>query len=118
MLAALAVPVAGCAAAALAPGTPKEVLGLPLPPYQMHEECFALARGASVTWRFRAQAPLAFDVRYRDGAALVLPIVRERVQADEGRFEALEAHRYCLAWEAGARGTPLDYTITLEAARR
>jgi hypothetical protein len=114
----IAAMLAGCAAAPLAPGTSKDVRGQPLPPHDVHEECFAMARGDVVRWRFVADEAVDFAVQYRDGKVVVLPLVRERVIADDGRFAALVAERYCLTWEAGRKGASLDYVLDLVAAPR
>jgi hypothetical protein len=113
-----ALPLAGCAVPPLAPGQPKEVRGHPMPPYEILEECFAMDEGDEVRWRFTAEAPLDFDIRYRDGKAEILPLVKERVSEDAGRYVALTAQRYCLAWEAKAQGTLLDYRIELGRSGR
>lgn len=110
---ALVVPAAGCAAPPLVPGKPKSVAAHPLPPYAFHEECFTLDKGDAVAWRFAAQAAIDFNVHYHEGKAVILPVTRERVMADAGRFVALVRHDYCLMWEAKAQGTTLDYTIEL-----
>jgi hypothetical protein len=77
-----------------------------------------MARGDVVKWRFAADEAVDFAVQYRDGKAVVLPLTRERVTADEGRFAALVAERYCLTWEAGRKGVSLDYVLDLVAAPR
>ena len=115
---AIASVLAGCAAAPLVPGVPKDVRGQRLPPREVHEECFAMARGDVVKWRFAADEAVDFAVQFRDGKAVVLPLARERVTADEGRFAALVAERYCLTWEAGRMGVSLDYVLDLVAAPR
>ncbi|MDH4181011.1 MAG: hypothetical protein OEV46_03300, partial [Betaproteobacteria bacterium] len=71
--------LAACAAPRLAPGEPREVRALPLPPFQENEECFAMDRGEELRWRFAADGPLDFRVQFRDGKAVVVPVVRERV---------------------------------------
>jgi hypothetical protein len=111
-MAACCLPLAACAAApTIVPNQPREVIGHPLPPYQSHEECVSLVRGDVLEWRFEARAPLAFDIRYYEGNAVILPVVRDKAARDEGVFEPLVAQDYCLMWEAGARGTPLDYHV-------
>ncbi|MDH5288253.1 MAG: hypothetical protein OEX23_16670 [Betaproteobacteria bacterium] len=110
--------LAACAAPRLAPGEPREVRALPLPPFQENEECFAMDRGEELRWRFAADGPLDFRVQFRDGKAVVVPVVRERVAADSGRFVALAAQDYCAVWEAGRIGVLLDYALELARPQR
>jgi len=108
------LPLAACAAIpTILPNQPREVHAHPLPPYQTHEDCARLVPGDRLEWRFDANAPLAFSIYYHDAGAMILPLVREKVMRDEGVFEPLAAHEYCLMWEAGARGTPIDYRVLL-----
>lgn len=114
----LALPAAGCAGPQILPGTPRDVREYPMPPYEVHEECVSMNRGDEIAWRFSAAAPLRFSIHYRDGKALVMPVVRNRTAAESGAFVALVKQHYCLTWEAGAQGTPLDYTVELRRAPR
>jgi hypothetical protein len=111
---AMLLALAACAATpAIEPGKPLEVRAHPLPPYQVHEECASLRPGDRLHYRFESTAPLAFNIHYRDGKAVVMPVTRERVTADEGTYVPLAAHDYCLTWEAGAEGTTIDYSVRL-----
>jgi len=108
----LALPLAACAAQpALVPGGVREVTAHPLPPFQMHEECVKLEPGDRVDYTFKADAPLQFNIHYHEGSAVIMPVTRDKAMSDAGRFEAIVAQEYCLMWEAGAHGTPLDYTV-------
>jgi hypothetical protein len=113
-LAAALLAQAGCATpAALDVGKPLEVSGHPLPPYQIHEECMTLVPGDRLQYRFQSRAALAFNIHYHEGKAVVMPVTRERVSADQGTFAPLVAQDYCLMWEAGAEGTTIDYSLRL-----
>jgi hypothetical protein len=109
--------LAGCAVG-VAPGQPKDVRGKGLPAHELHEECFAMASGDELRWRFSADAPLDFGVYYRDGKVVVMPVTRERVTVGEGRFVALSAHDYCASWESGAQALTLNYSLELGRPRR
>jgi len=118
MAAATVLGLAGCAATpAIEPGKPLEVRAHPLPPYEVHEECASLRPGDRLHYRFESTAPLAFNIHYHEGKAVVMPVTRERVSADEGTFAPLAAQEYCLMWEAGAAGTTIDYTLRLTRGR-
>jgi hypothetical protein len=114
----IASSLAGCAAPRLAPGAPREANGQPLPPFQEHEECFAMEKGDELRWRFTADAPLDFRVQFRDGKAVVVPVSRELAAGDSGRFVALAARDYCATWEARKIGVLLDYSLELARPRR
>ncbi len=114
----IASTLAGCAAPRLAPGAPREANGQPLPPFQEHEECFAMEKGDELRWRFTADGPLDFRVQFRDGKAVVVPVSRELVAGDSGRFVALAARDYCATWEARKIGVLLDYSLELARPRR
>jgi hypothetical protein len=118
LAAALALALAGCATPPrIEPGRPLAVDSWPLPPYESHEECVALAPGDRLQYRFESTAPLAFNIHYHEGKAVVMPVTRERVSADEGTFAPLVAQDYCLMWEAGAQGTTIAYTLHLTRGR-
>jgi hypothetical protein len=110
----LAVPLVGCAAQpTIVPGKVREVKAHPLPPYQIQEECAKLQAGDRLEYGFNADAPLHFNIHYHEGKAMILPLTRDNVKADRGEFNVLIAQEYCVMWEAGAGGTPLDYRVRL-----
>ena len=118
LTAALSLASAGCAAPPrIEPGRPLQVEAHSLPPYQIHEECVALAPGDRLQYRFESTAPLAFNIHYHEGKAVVMPVTRARVSSDDGTFAPLVAQDYCLMWEAGAEGTTIDYTLRLTRGR-
>jgi hypothetical protein len=113
-LAALAV--AACATATLNTGEPKSVAGYALPPYGFYEECARLAPGDRVDYSFAASEPVAFDIRYRAGNAVVSPLTRDATHGDAGLFMPPLAEDYCLRWEAGPAGALIDYRIRVRPA--
>jgi hypothetical protein len=108
--------LAGCATERMVPGEPLVVTGQGLPPYHIHEECVRLVPGDRLEFRFEATAPLDFAIYYRDGRAVVMPWVRDKVLEDAGVFTPRTGEAYCLMWEAGPVGTLLDYRIRLRPA--
>ena len=108
------LPLLACAAQpAIVPGKPYQVRAHPLPPFQIHEECVRLSPGDRLEYSFDAQAPLSFKIHYHEGAVLVIPLSRDKVTSDRGQFEPSVARDYCLMWEAGPQGTPVDYRVRL-----
>lgn len=119
---ALAVPLAlaalaGCAAQ-IKPDAPISVAALAIRPYETHEQCARLVPEDRLEYAFEATEPVSFDIRYREGSAVVAPIARESTRTDAGVFIAQITRDYCLVWEAGAAGALLDYRIRLRPARR
>ena len=110
----LALPLVACAAQpAIVPGKALEVKAHPLPAYQMHEECAKLQPGDRLEYSFNADAPVSFNIHYHEGKAVIMPVTRDKVKSDGGEFKALIAQDYCLMWEAGPTGTPMDYRVRL-----
>lgn len=115
----LALPLVACAAQPkIVPGKVHEVKAHPLPAYQMHEECAKLQAGDRLEYSFNADAPLSFNIHYHEGKAVIMPVTRDKVKSDSGEFKALIAQDYCLMWEAGPAGTPLDYRVQLIRGKR
>jgi hypothetical protein len=107
--------VAGCATRLTADG-PKAVAAHPLPPFASHDECARLSPGDRLEYAFEASEPVAFEIRYREGTAVVAPVVRERSRGDAGMFVARLARDYCAVWEAGGAGALIDYRLRLRPA--
>jgi hypothetical protein len=105
--------LASCAATPLGRNVPHAVDKLALTPFASTETCVDLAAGDRLDYRYEASEPVHFDIRYREGGAVVAPILRERSRHDSGIFEARLRQRYCLEWEAGAAGATLDYVIEI-----
>jgi hypothetical protein len=110
---AIAVCVAACAASPPAPDVPRDVARLPIAPYAEHEACIDGAPGERLDYRWRASEPLAFAIRYREGGALVAPVVREGSHGDSGILALRLRERYCLHWQAGPSGALVDYRFVL-----
>lgn len=102
----------GCATAPLS--GPKIVRAHPLPSYQIHEECFTLNAGDRVDFAFESTEPVDFNLHYRQGQAVIMPISREKSREGAGVYAATIARDYCLTWEAGAAGASIDYRILIK----
>jgi hypothetical protein len=108
------VAVLGTAACATAPDrleVPKVVVGLDISPYAVYEQCVLLQAGQRIGYLFRATAPLAFNLRFHDGNAVIEPISTASTQGESGEFSADRDQTYCLMWEAGASGSVLEYRV-------
>jgi hypothetical protein len=114
---ALAVALAaalGTVACATAPDrleVPKVVVGLDLAPYTVYEECVLLQAGQRIGYLFRAAAPLAFNIHFHDGNAVIEPVSAASTQGESGEFSADRDQTYCLMWETGASGSVFEYRV-------
>jgi hypothetical protein len=116
LTAAAALSLAACAPAPIGMDAPRTVRGLVIAPFETHEACLHAKAGERVDYTFEASDPVDFDIHYRDGNTIVMPIVRERSRSDAGVFAARLEEDYCLMWEAGPIGAFLDYQVALRPA--
>ncbi len=116
--AALAVAVAACTTAPLTLDEPATATAMPLPPWESRELCVRLADGDRLEYTFEATEPVAFEIRYHDGASVVAPLVRDPTRADAGLFLAQLPQVYCLVWEAGVAGALIDDRLRRRPAPR
>jgi hypothetical protein len=107
-----------CAPTAVTAEQPKAVTSMPLPPFEIREDCVRLVPGDRLDYEFSASQPVAFEIRYREGDAVIAPIVRDASVGDSGVFAARIERNYCLAWEAGLAGALVDYRLRLRPATR
>ncbi len=68
-------------------------------------------RAQRIGYLFRAAVPVAFNIHFHDGNAVIEPISAARTQGESGEFVADRDQTYCLMWEAGAGGSALDYRV-------
>lgn len=94
---------------------PKIVGSYPLAAYASHDECVHLAPEDRLEYRFEATVPVKFDIRYREGNAIVMPVVRDQTRADAGIYAFPLTGALCLVWEAGPAGAVLDYRVRVLA---
>lgn len=68
------------------------------------ERCLKLAAGEVIRYRFRASAPIDFNIHYHRGKDVYYPVKQVAVRSAEGDFRAPEADDYCLMWEHAGPG--------------
>jgi hypothetical protein len=90
---------------------PKVVTGVDIPAYGVYEECVLLEAGQRIGYLFRAAAPVAFNIHFHDGKAVIEPVSAAGTQGESGEFSADRDQTYCLMWEAGAAGSLLEYRV-------
>ena len=114
----LAMPLAACAGETMVAGDTKAMTTFEIAPYEIHEECMLLTPGARIDYRFEAKMPVYFDIRYREGSAIISTVSRDETSEAAGVFAIPVARRYCVHWEAGREGALVDYRIRLLPAGR
>jgi hypothetical protein len=112
-----ALAATACAGGEYRLDSPRSAAGLEIGPYGIHEECVELARGERIDYYFASAAPVAFNIHFHDGNAVIMPIVREKVREAADDFTADRKEVYCLMWEAGVEPTILEYRIRAVAPR-
>ena len=110
--------LSGCAAAPRDWSIPKVVHALELAPYASHDECLTLGPHERLDYQFESSQPVSFNLHYREGAAVIMPLVRDNSLADSAIYVPDQARRYCLSWEAGPHGARLDYRVVVHAGTR
>ena len=115
----LSLALGGCASTpAITPGVPRVVPRVVIHPYESHKECVRLAPGDRVDYQYESSAPLKFDIGYREGDNLLMPVVRGPSASASGTYEVLLAHQYCMTWEAGPPGAIIRYRILVRPPLR
>ncbi|HEY2863707.1 MAG TPA: hypothetical protein VGK37_08820 [Casimicrobiaceae bacterium] len=102
---------AACATAPDRLDVPKIVSGLEIAPYGVYEECIEMQTGQRVGYLFRAAVPVAFNVHFHDGNAVIEPVSSAHTQGESGEFSADRDQVHCLMWEAGPGGSVLEYRV-------
>ncbi|MEO8848065.1 MAG: hypothetical protein ABI440_05490 [Casimicrobiaceae bacterium] len=113
-LAATFAVIAGCAGAPVDPHTPRDVPAQRVAPWEGHEDCVDVVSGERIDFRFEATASVDFDLYYREGVAVVIPLSRVDTRSASGIFEVEIPGHYCLAWKAGVAGAWVDYHIRVQ----
>jgi len=103
--------VAACAHAPTTLDAPRVASGLAVEPYGLHQECVVMAAGERIEFRFRTSTPVAFNIHYHEGNAVIEPVTRAGATDEAGDFTADALRTYCLTWEAGAEGSSINYKV-------
>ena len=82
------------------------------------ERCLHLDAGQSIHYRFKASAPVDFNIHYHRGKDVVFPVRKAGVREASGTFKAKGAEGYCLMWEhKGSGSAAVEGALELEAKR-
>ncbi len=67
-------------------------------PGKFLEICENLAKGSTVTWQFKASAPLNFNVHFHQGKEVAFPEKQDGVSELQGTLFAKSKEDYCWMW--------------------
>ncbi|MBC7994010.1 MAG: hypothetical protein H7Z15_12305 [Rhizobacter sp.] len=67
-------------------------------PGKFVELCEKLPAGAKVTWGFKADAALNFNLHFHEGKDVRYPVKQDQVAQAQGVFDAQVAQDYCWMW--------------------
>ena len=87
------------------PPAPARTLRFELGAGKLNEECFALAEGERIEYRFESTAAVDFNLHTHRGREVVTPVDVKRTRAQSGTFASPRAEEYCLTW-TNAGGVP------------
>jgi hypothetical protein len=107
----LVLAAAACATVAERLDAPRAAAGIAIAPYALYEDCFVLDEGNRVEFQFSARPPVAFNVHYREGNAMIMPVELKSTVEESGDFVAEKDQTYCMSWEAGAGGSVVEYRV-------
>lgn len=82
------------------------------------ERCLHLDAGQSIRYRFKASAPVDFNIHYHRGKDVFFPVKQAGLREASGTFKARSAEGHCLMWEhTGSGSAAVEGTLELEAKR-
>lgn len=67
-------------------------------PGKFVELCEKLPAGAKVSWSFKADAALNFNLHFHEGNEVRYPVKQDQVTQAQGVFDAPGAQDYCWMW--------------------
>ena len=75
---------------------------LTIAPGKVAEVCMPLSVGDTLRWRFKANAPLDFNIHHHVGKDVMMPVDRRAVQVDKAELAIDQSNEWCLMWTAPA----------------
>ncbi len=81
---------------------------------KIYERCFNLTPGARVDYRFEASAPVAFNIHYHRGEAVVYGLDEVTTRHADDSFHPETGARYCVMWtNPNLRAADVSYAFTI-----
>ena len=90
---------------------------LAVAPGELAELCAALQRGARVSWNFRADSAMDFNIHYHIESRVEYPEKREAVSTASGRLAVDVDQGYCWTW-TNRSNAPISVDVTLQELDR
>jgi hypothetical protein len=75
------------------------------------ERCLRLEAGQSIRYRFRASAPVDFNIHYHRGNDVIFPVKQAAVRDASSSFCADLAEDYCLMWESAGTSARIEGSV-------
>ena len=83
-----------------------------LAPFEFREHCVDLALEGRISYEFRTDQPVEFDIHYHDGLTTRFMVKRIGSAVPPTRFVAPDERRYCLMWfNKNLSGASLTYRV-------
>ena len=88
-------------------------------PGKFVEFCENLPKDSVVAWRFKASAPLNFNLHFHQGKAVAFPEKHDGVSELQGTFVAQSKEDYCWMWtNKGDTATNIQVLLAKSTAKR
>ena len=88
-------------------------------PGKFVEFCENLPKASVVTWRFKASAPLNFNLHFHQGKAVAFPEKHDGVSELQGTFVAKTTEDYCWMWtNKGDAATDIQLSLAKATVKR
>lgn len=84
-----------------------------LAPGKFAEICGKFAKGQSVVWVFKAEAPVNFNIHYHEGKKVEFPAKVDGAIAAEGKLAVSVDQDYCWMW-SNKTDKPVALNLTLQ----
>lgn len=82
-------------------------------PGKFAEFCSSLSKGQSITWVFKTESPMNFNIHYHEGKKVEFPAKIDGALAAHGELLLLLDHHYCWMW-ANKTDKAGQLTLTLQ----
>jgi len=85
---------------------------LTVPPGKLAELCGRIGRDTKVTWSFKSDQPLNFNIHYHEGETVTYPVKQTGSTAADGVLDVGQPQEYCWMWSnKGAVPAPVKVSL-------
>ena len=82
-------------------------------PGKFAEVCGKLAQGQSVTWSYKADKPMDFNIHYHEGKRVVFPAKQDAAIDAQGKLDVKLRRGYCWMWTS-TMDVPVQIELLLQ----